>query len=37
MSLTGPVMLAEPWVIEKRWVRYDGELLDFDCILRDRP
>lgn len=37
MSLTDPVMLAEPWVIEKRWVRYDGELLDFDCILRDRP
>jgi len=37
MSLTDPVMLAEPWVIEKRWVRYDGELLDFDCILRERP
>ena len=37
MSLTDPVMLAEPWVIEKRWIRYDGELLDFDCILRDRP
>jgi hypothetical protein len=37
LSLTDPVMLAEPWVIEKRWARYDGELLDFDCILRDRP
>lgn len=37
MSLTDPVMLDEPWVIEKRWVRYGGELLDFDCILRERP
>ncbi len=37
MSLTDPVMLAQPWVIEKRWVRYGGDLLDFDCILRERP
>ncbi len=37
MSLTDPVMLAEPWVIEKRWVRYGVDLLDFDCILRERP
>ena len=37
MSVTDPVMLAEPWVIEKRWVRYDGELLDFECIDRERP
>ncbi len=37
MTLTDPVMLTEPWVIEKRWVRYDGELLDFECIDRERP
>ncbi len=37
MTVTDPVMLAEPWVMTKRWVRYDGELLDFDCIDRDRP
>ena len=30
-------MLAEPWVVEKQWDRYDGELLDFDCIDRERP
>ena len=33
---TDPVMLVAPWIIEKRWVRYGGELLDFDCILRER-
>ena len=37
MSVTDSVMLAEPWVIEKRWVRYDGDLLDFECIDRERP
>ena len=37
LTLTDPVMLAEPWVVEKQWGRYDGELLDFDCIDRERP
>ncbi len=37
MSLTDPVMLVAPWVIEKRWVRYGRELLGFDCRLRERP
>ena len=37
LSLTDPVMLAEPWVVEKQWARYDGELLDYDCIDRERP
>ena len=37
MTFTDPVMLMEPWIIEKRWIRYDGELLDFKCIDRERP
>ena len=37
LTFTDPVMLAEPWVIEKRWVRYEGDLLDFECIDRERP
>ncbi len=34
---TDPVTFTEPWHIEKTWNPYDGELLDFDCILRPRP
>lgn len=37
LTLTDSVMLAEPWIVEKQWGRYDGELLDFDCIDRERP
>jgi hypothetical protein len=37
LSLTDSVMLAEPWVVEKQWARYDGELLDYDCVDRERP
>ncbi len=34
---TDPVMLSEPLRLEKTWNPYDGELLDFECILRPRP
>ena len=37
LSFTDPVMLVEPWEIEKHWISYDGELLDFECIDRERP
>ena len=37
LVLTDPVMLSEPWVVQKVWNPWDGELLDFDCILRERP
>ncbi len=34
---TDPVMFTEPWHIEKTWNPYDGDVLEFDCILRPRP
>ena len=34
---TDPVTFNETWHFEKTWNPYDGELLDFDCILRPRP
>jgi hypothetical protein len=38
MTLEDPVMLAEPYVVEKAWSwASDLELLTYDCILRDRP
>ena len=37
MVLTDPVMLSEPWRLQKIWNPYDQELLTFDCILRERP
>jgi len=37
MELTDPVMLSEPWQLQKTWNPYDQELLTFDCILRERP
>ena len=37
LELTDPVMLTEPFRMEKTWNPYDQELLDFDCILRERP
>ena len=36
MELTDPVMLSEPWRLQKIWNPYDQELLTFDCILRER-
>ncbi len=36
MELTDPVMLDEPWTLQKTWNPYDQELLSFDCILRER-
>ena len=36
MELTDPVMLSEPWRLQKTWNPYDQELLTFDCILRER-
>ncbi len=38
MTLEDPVMLAEPYVVEKSWSwAPDLDLLTYDCILRDRP
>ncbi len=37
LVLTDPVMLSEPWRFQKTWNAYDQDLLDFDCILRERP
>ena len=37
LAVTDPVMLSEPWAIQKIWNPYDGQLLDFECILRERP
>jgi len=36
LDVTDPVMLAESFHFEKIWNPYDEELLDFDCILRER-
>ena len=36
MELTDPVMLSEPWLLQKIWNPFDQELLTFDCILRER-
>lgn len=36
LELTDPVMLSEPWRLQKTWNPYDQELLTFDCILRER-
>ena len=36
LDVTDPIMLAEPFHYEKIWNPYDQELLDFDCILRER-
>ena len=36
MILTDPVMLSEPWRLQKIWNPFDQELLTFDCILRER-
>ena len=37
LNVTDPVMLAEPLHNEKTWNPfYDYELLDFDCVLRER-
>ena len=36
MELTDPVMLSEPWRLQKTWNPFDQELLTFDCILRER-
>ena len=37
LAVTDPVMLSEPWAMQKIWNPYDGQLLDFECILRERP
>jgi hypothetical protein len=36
LDVTDPIMLAEPFHFEKIWNPYDEELLDFDCVLRER-
>ena len=37
LEVTDPVMLAEPLQVQKTWNPFnDYELLDFDCILRER-
>ena len=36
LELTDPVMLSEPWRLQKTWNPYDQQLLTFDCILRER-
>ncbi len=38
MTLEDPVMLAEPYTVDKAWSwAPDLDLLTFDCILRERP
>ena len=37
LAVTDPVMLSKPWVVQKIWNPYDGQLLGFECILRERP
>ena len=37
LEITDPVMLSEPFRMERTWNPYDQVLLDFDCILRERP
>lgn len=37
LIVTDPVMLSKPWVVQKIWNPYDGQLLGFECILRERP
>ncbi|MEE3196928.1 MAG: hypothetical protein VX225_00555 [Pseudomonadota bacterium] len=37
LIVTDPVMLSRPWVVQKIWNPYDGQLLGFECILRERP
>jgi hypothetical protein len=36
VEIEDPVMLRSPLRVRKTWNPYDGELLDFDCVLRDR-
>ena len=35
--MTDPVMLAEPWRMERTYNPYEYELLGFGCDLRERP
>lgn len=35
--VTDPVMLAEPWRMQRTFSPYEHELLGFGCELRDRP
>ena len=32
-----PIMLEKPYVIQKQWGGYEGDLLGFECIDRERP
>ena len=37
LDVTDPVMLAAPLHFEKTWNPFENyELLDFDCVLRER-
>jgi hypothetical protein len=38
MTIDDPIMLVEPYIVEKAWSwAPDLELLTYDCILRERP
>jgi hypothetical protein len=38
MTIEDPIMLAEPYIVEKVWSwAPDLELLSYDCIIRERP
>ncbi len=37
ITINDPVMLEKPFIIQKHWGSYEGELLSFDCIDRERP
>jgi hypothetical protein len=37
MTINDPIMLEKPYVIQKQWGSYEGDLLGFECIDRERP
>ena len=37
MTINDPIMLKKPYVIQKQWGSYEGDLLGFECIDRERP